>query len=103
MPLNSNINSNKELQRMAEDWDPQMTHALQFRNAIDGAMEFIKTSLHRRKGSTATAHHYVLHPQKNKEDTGTPSVEKEVTDNDNEKDTAPPDKASAEVVPSEEL
>ncbi|XP_061682790.1 heterogeneous nuclear ribonucleoprotein U-like protein 1 isoform X1 [Syngnathoides biaculeatus] len=32
----------KQLQRMAEDWDPQMSRALQFQNSIDGAIEVYK-------------------------------------------------------------
>ena len=35
----------KELQGMAEAWDPSMVRALQFKNAIDGAMETYKTLL----------------------------------------------------------
>lgn len=44
----------KELQRKAEEWDPQMIRALQLRNAIDEAMEVYKNllTLKKRYGTT---------------------------------------------------
>lgn len=40
----------KELQRMAEEWDLQMIHALQFRNAIYGAMKFYENLFTQKRG-----------------------------------------------------
>lgn len=44
----------KELQRMAEEWDPHMIRALQFRNAIDEAMEVYKNLLTQKKSYGTT-------------------------------------------------
>lgn len=37
------------MQKIAEEWDLQMIRVLQFRNAIDGAMEVYKTLLSQKK------------------------------------------------------
>ena len=53
--LGAMVRAAKELQRLAEEWDPDMLRALHFSNAIDGDMSVYKNLLAQKKSSTSNS------------------------------------------------
>uniref|UniRef100_UPI00358E5639 tigger transposable element-derived protein 1-like n=1 Tax=Myxine glutinosa TaxID=7769 RepID=UPI00358E5639 len=91
----------KDLQRVAQEWDPHMLRLLQFANTIEGGMTVYKNLLAQNKKQHQQLPITMFLTRKKRQVTPTPSAETEVA-NEGE-DTTPPDEAPDAVAPSEEL
>uniref|UniRef100_UPI00358E0465 tigger transposable element-derived protein 1-like n=1 Tax=Myxine glutinosa TaxID=7769 RepID=UPI00358E0465 len=91
----------KDLQRVAQEWDPHMLRSLQFANTIEGGMTVYKNLLAQNKKQHQQLPITMFLTCKKRQVTPTPSAETEVA-NEGE-DTTQPDEAPDAVAPSEEL
>ena len=88
----------KDLQRLAQEWDPHMLRSLQFANTIEGGMTVYKNLLTQKKKQRQQLPITMFLTRKKREVTPTPSLETDVSNECG--DCTPPDE-SPEVMSSD--
>lgn len=99
--LATKVRMAKELQQVTQEWDPQMLRSSQISNTIEGGISVYKNILAQKKKQHQELPITMFLTRRKTTVTPTPLAKTEVMDKG--KDTAPPDEAPDEVVPSEEL